>query len=189
MYVSAPSTSNTQGFLQRMTEQTRSIMPEHVMRSFEQLRGVQQKVLNYASQAVVETFKYRQVQVALPGFSRHKTLLDVRSAETKDLRIIMAQPKLQLYFQQGVADGFGGDYVATEKDVAPEKRRDYLLATNGIAGFNGVDYDFHTYWDSAMTDADRFSNPEKLNILECWAVSNESIINGEDPSSRIQASF
>lgn len=189
MYVSAPSSSNTQGFLQRLTQQTRSVMPEHIVRTFDQLKVVQNKVLNYASQAVVDTFKFRQVQTAMPGFSRHDTLLNIRSAETKDLRVIMAQPKLQAYYQLGLADGFGGDYEGTEKNTIPEKRRDYLLATNGIAGMNGKDYNFHTYWDSAMTKDDIFSTPEKINILECWAAINNAIVDGDDPSSRLNASF
>jgi hypothetical protein len=48
-------------------------------------------------------------------------------------------------------------------------KRDYLIAKSGIADGLGGDYSFHTYWDSAMTEAE-FNQPldkrlEKIRVL------------------------
>lgn len=48
-------------------------------------------------------------------------------------------------------------------------RRDFLIASSGVAGINGNDYSFVTCWDSSMTEAER-NQPlkerlEKIRVL------------------------
>jgi hypothetical protein len=177
MLASTPPTAQTQTLLQRMTEQTRAIIPDSVRVQFDRLREVQHRVVNYVKQEVIENFQLRSENIVNQRFGRHQSLFSIQSVEqTQHQRLIMAQPMLQRLHRMGVAEGYGGSYVPVQTDVAPHETRDYQMAVSGFCGLTATDVSLHQYWDSAMTEKDRMLPMAHIDA-------------GNEPSSQIDGTF
>ena len=190
MLASAPPTSQTQTLLRRMSEQTRTIIPDSVRTQFDRLREVQHRVINYVKQEVIENFQLRSNMMVNERFGRHNTRISLQSVELPHhQRLLMAQPMLQRLHRMGVAEGYGGSYIATQTNVAPQDTRDYKMAVSGFCGLTPKDTSLHLYWDSAMTEKDRMHHVEKINLMESWAAIMEHTEAGFDVSSQIDGTF
>lgn len=190
MLASSPPTSQTQSLMRRMTEQTRTMIPDSVRTQFERLREVQHRVVNYVKQEVIENFQLRSNTMVNERFGRHNTRISLQCVEhAHHQRLLMAQPMLQRLHRMGVAEGYGGNYVATETKVAPQETRDYQMAVSGFCGLTPQDTSLHLYWDSAMTEKDQMRHVEKINLMESWAAIMSQVDAGFDPSSQIDGTF
>lgn len=118
-------------------------------------------------------------------------LEDVRSAQPRMARYIMAQPDIRQLYHQQRCDGYHDVYVDHYPNDIKHSHYDYQLVMSGIVqdikDENGEDSWMVTTYATDIIEGDKALDfYEKVDILHTWEIIELAIKSGQDPTDRYE---